>query len=199
MIEIVRFEVAPERHEELVAGHLDARRAIRDAAPPGALWSRLLRLGERGWIEIVGWGSRAGFERALDVAPSDPTAGAWFALADPGWMILTGEITVTNGDTPPRAGELELSWGEGGAGGETPVDASWSARIEIDGCAWIDPTGWVARRPTVLVLTARGAGTGDAGPESTAHSPDGTGDTPIRELTRVAHAVESADEHGTRE
>ncbi|HSI81620.1 MAG TPA: hypothetical protein VK919_13315 [Solirubrobacterales bacterium] len=197
MIELVRFEVAPQRQEDLVAGHLDARRAIRDAAPPGALWSRLLQHGERAWIEIVGWESRGAFIRALEAAPSDPTAGAWFTLADPGWTILTGEIAATKGKAPPREGELELLWEDGSAGGVTRPGASWSARIEIDDRAWIDPTGWVTRRPMVLMLTASRAGAGRTGGDSTSPASAATAKAPVRELARIAHAVDSVDERGT--
>lgn len=179
-IEIVRFEVAGERHAELISGHADARRAIRAVAPPGALWSRLLRCGERGWLEIVAWESRQVFERALELAPSDPTAGAWFSLADPGWTILTGELLAASAGAPPREGELELSWSDDGGQGS----AAWSARIEIDDRAWLDPSGWVAHPPEMLTLSeVAGDATGESEPGR-------------RELGRIAHAIDAPDERG---
>ncbi len=112
-IEIVRFEVPPERRDALIDGHLDARRAIRAVAPPGAEWSRLLQLDQRRWIEVVGWASRSTFDRAEERSADDPVASAWFDLAEPGWTIVIAELDELPRQPPPAEGELEVEAGGG--------------------------------------------------------------------------------------
>jgi hypothetical protein len=192
-IEIVRFDVPPERHAELLAGHDDARRAIAAVSPPGALWSRLARIGTRGWIEIVAWAQRATFDRALELSPGDPVAGPWFELADPGYTIMLGEAASGSAGPPPRQGELELTWGPGELGLHPPDDASppgaWSSLIEVESRAWVDPSGWADGEPSTLRLIAAG-GPAPAGGTAT------PGAGRAREVARIAHAVDSAGERG---
>jgi hypothetical protein len=184
-IEIVRFEVRPERQAELVARHLGARRAIRSVSPPGALWSRLGRHGERGWIEVVAWGARAVFERALELSPHEPGARSWFELAEPGWTLAIGEAPDAAGDPPPREGSLELQplRARESANGAAAAGEPWTTRVVVDGRTWVDPEGWTAREPAVLRLVVRAGG--DA-PAPGADSP--------RELARIADAVDAAEE-----
>jgi hypothetical protein len=189
-IEIVCFEVPPERREALVAGHLDARRAIRAVSPPGDLWSRLAQLDERRWVEVVAWGSRAVFERALERSQDDPTARAWFDLSELGYTIAIGELAADTAGSPPRDGELELVWGVGA--GEAAVErmaaGAWTALAQIDGRTFVDPSGWVEGEPTVVRLVARRRV--DPQPES----PDLLGREYVRDVGGIVHAIDAADE-----
>jgi hypothetical protein len=187
-VEIVRFEVPPERAEELIGGHLDARRAIRALAPPGTLWSRLARLDRRRWVEVVAWPQRSVFDRALELSPGDPTAGAWFALAEPGFTIVIGEAGEPPDSPPPREGELELVWSrvpEGNAA-EAANGAAWSLLAETDGRTLQDDhASWAEGEPATVrisVLAEGGAGREPAPPGRT------------REAGPIAHAVDDAEE-----
>jgi len=185
-IEIVRFEVAPERRQELLAGHLGARRAIHALSPPGALWSRLTRVGERGWIEIVAWERRELFDRALELSAEDPVARPWFDLASPGYMILLGE-TEDAPPLPPREGALELEWAlEDAAPAEGDAEPGWSLRVEIGTRAWVDASGWVERAP----MTARMS----EAPEGSSAPFRVDPPAPFRERVAIAHAVDAAEE-----
>jgi len=187
-IEIVHFEVPPERRAALLAGHLEARRSIRALSPPGALWSRLAQLGGRRWVEVVGWGSRSTFERALELAPDDPTAGAWFALAEPGFTIVIGEVAQAPGSAPPRDGELELVWStEPGYPPAAMDGSSWSVVAYTDGRTLVDPSGWTDGEPQVVRLSVHGRV--EAGGESPAA---GT----MREAGPIADAIDAAEEAG---
>ena len=185
-IEIVRFEVEPERRRELLAGHLGARRAIHALAPPGALWSRLTRVGERGWIEIVAWERRELFDRALELSAADPVARPWFDLASPGYMILLGE-THDAPPPPPREGALELEWALSAAapaGGD--AEPGWSLQVEIGTRAWVDASGWVERAPMAVRISE--AREGSSAPFRV--DPP----APFRERVAIAHAVDAAEE-----
>lgn len=172
-IEIVRFTVPPEREAELVAGHGPATRAIA-AVAPGSRWARLVQLDERTWLEIVAWGSVAEFEHALELAPADPTAAAWFGLADGGWSIVTGAFATHPADGPPAGGALRLDWWPGDAAArDGGAHAGWCARARIDARAWVEPSGWAERDATLLVLSA-----------------DAPAAAPVSELARVADAVD---------
>jgi len=185
-IEIVRFEVTPERQAELVAGHTGARRAIHALSPPGALWSRLTRVGERGWIEIVAWERRELFDRALERSADDPVARPWFDLASPGYMILLGE-THDAPPPPPREGALELEWTrDSAAAGEGEAVPGWSLRVEIGARAWVDASGWVERAPMAARMTeAREASSVPFQVDPPA---------PFGERVAIAHAVDAAEE-----
>jgi len=185
-IEIVRFEVAADRHDELVAGHTAARRAIRAVSPPGTLWSRLTRSGETGWIELVAWVRREVFDRALERSADDPVAGAWFRLAEPGYTILLGEI-AEEPLPPPRDGELQLSWWRNGAAAESPrPGGAWGLQASIDSRAWTDTSGWIEGDPMSLLITDGGEGEGEE-----EASVDGG---PDRERVAIAHAVDPTEE-----
>src|SRR5262249_20480555 len=160
----------------------DARRAIRAVSPPGDLWSRLLQLGDRGWVEVVAWESLDLFERSLERAPQDPTAGAWFALAERGWSILTGAL-ASPVDPPPPAGELELVWSrEGEALPASSSEHAWSMDVKLDPRTWVDPSGWTGRDPGTLRVNA---------PPS---SPGSATESPVsrREVATIASSIESA-------
>lgn len=195
-IELVRFDVAPERRAELIDGHAEARRAIHAVAPPGAIWSRLLRLGKRGWLEVVAWPERAVFDTALERAPSDPTARAWFGLADPAWSISMGEVADPPEAPPPREGELELTWLRGGQremAAAHRLEDGWSALIEVEGRAWIYPSGWSEREPSLLVLAVPPGG-GGAGIRGGAAGAASRGAGHEGEVARIANAIDSAED-----
>jgi hypothetical protein len=186
-IEIVKFDVPPERAGELIGGHLDARRAIRALSPPGALWSRLAQFDKRRWVEVVAWPHRSVFDRALELSPGDPTAGAWFELAEPGFTIVIGEASEPPDSPPPREGELELVWstGPGRKAPEAADGAVWSLLAETDGPTLRDDhTSWVDGEPAIVRISVAG---GEAGRE-----PVGSGRT--REAGLIAHAVDDAEE-----
>lgn len=155
-LEIVRFEVPPERRRDLVDGHLPARRAIRAVSPPGALWSRLAQLGQRRWVEAVAWERRSTFDRALELSQNEPTAREWFDLAEPGWTIELARLEAAPMPAPPREGRLELSWRVPGRRQAPPV-AAWRVLGETDGRMLVDPTGWVEARRSVVRLTVTDA------------------------------------------
>jgi hypothetical protein len=187
-IEIVRFEVSPERRAALIRGHLHARRAIRAVSPPGDLWSRLAQLDERRWLEVVAWDSRPLFERALERAPNNETARTWFDLADAGWSILTGVSPTDPPSPPPPEGELELVWSPEG---EVPAAASaskpeWSIDVQLDLQAWVDPSGWIEKEPAALRVNARRQ-TSDRAPSESPHR-----SATKREVAVIASAIESA-------
>jgi hypothetical protein len=152
VLEIVRFQVIPERRRALIDGHLPARRAIRGVAPPGALWARLAHLGQRGWIEVVAWERRSTFDQALELSQSESTARDWFDLAEPGWTIELARLETPPLAPPPRRGHLEVSWH---ASGRPPAlaGATWIVLGETDGRTLVDPTGWVETRRSVVSLT----------------------------------------------
>jgi hypothetical protein len=187
-IEIVRFEVPPERAEELIGGHLDARRAIRTLSPPGTHWSRLARLDERRWVEVVAWPQRSVFDRALELSPDDPTAGAWFALAEPGFTIVIGEAGEPPDSPPPRKGELELVWSTPPAtkAPEAANGAVWSLLAETDGRTLHDDhESWTDGAPaSVRISVQAGVGAG--------REPAGPGQT--HEAGPIAHAVDDTEE-----
>jgi hypothetical protein len=189
IVEIVRFEVEPERREELVAGHLDARRAIRAVSPPGALWSRLAQLDERRWVEVVAWGSRSVFEQAVERSQDDPTARGWFDLSEPGYTIAIGELAGDPG-SPPREGELELVWGAGTGKGtaEHMTADTWRALAEIDGRTFVDPSGWVESEPTVVRLAVRRR------VDPQAESSDLPEGEPSGDAGRIVDAIDAAEE-----
>lgn len=155
-IEVVRFEVPPERRDALIAGHLDARRAIRDVAPPGDRWSRLAQLDQRRWLEVVAWDNEAVFERALKGSSADQRAQSWFDLAQPGWTIRLGASATAPSNSPPANGRLELHWSRKR---EMPAETSspgpeWSIDIRLGPRAWVDPSGWSELQPATLRISA---------------------------------------------
>lgn len=168
-IEVVRFDVQPERAGVLVSGHDAARLAI-DALSPGWIWSRLARFDERSWVEIVAWNGRAAFDRALELSANDPVASAWFELADPGWTIVLGEPVADSVPIPPPAGSLELI--EAGAGEDsalvaTPDDGSaWTMLVEVEGAVW-QHDGWRRSSPGMLRVTVPAPERGPAAPSWT--------------------------------
>lgn len=156
-IEIVRFEVPPERAEELIAGHERARLAI-DSVSPGWIWSRLGRFDERSWIEIVAWRERVAFDRALELSVNEPDAADWFGLADPGWTITLGEPVEAPASGPPGEGTLALTTaprGEGSALVATPEEgAAWSMLIALDERVWSEAEGdWRPASSSMLRIT----------------------------------------------
>jgi hypothetical protein len=189
-VEIVRFEVSPERRDALIGGHLDARRAIRAVSSPGDLWSRLAQLDSRRWVEVVAWQSRGLFEQALERAPKEETARRWFELAEPGWSILTGVSSTDLVGPPPTEGELELVWSQEA---ELPAAASsskhgWSIDVRLDLRAWVDPSGWTEKERGTLRVNAAGSTTRERT------------ETPgiQREVAVIASAIESAEVGGPR-
>lgn len=155
-IEIVRWTAAPERAEALVAGHQPARLAI-DAVAPGWVWSRLGRLDERTWIEVVAWSSRQAFLRALELSSRQPTVQDWFDLADPDWTLELGEHVDGDLGLPPAEGDLELTSSRGDDADlvAAPDQASrWSALIEMDGRVWSEGS-WNATKPSLLRIGVR--------------------------------------------
>jgi hypothetical protein len=193
-VEIVRFQVSPERRDELVGGHLDARRAIRAVSPPGDLWSRLAQLDERRWLEIVAWGSRPLFERSLEHAPNDETARTWFDLAEAGWSIFTGRSPTDSPSPPPPEGELELVWSAGGqvAAAASASKPEWSIDVQLDLQAWVDPTGWIEKEPAALQVNARRQSS-DRVPSESPHK-----SATKREVAVIVSAIESAAVGGPR-
>lgn len=174
-LEIVRFEVPPERRAELLDGHLAARRAIAACSPPGSLWSRLAELDGNRWVEAVAWEDRAVFEGALERSPNDPVAGTWFALAEPGYTIVVGELERPD-PPPPREGALELTWAPGpDAAPPQAADAAWSAVAWFDGRTLVDERGWVEGEPSAVRVAVH---SGDPGPGA----------------ARIADAVDAAEE-----
>jgi hypothetical protein len=172
-IEIVRFEVPPQRREALIGGHLEARRAIREVSPPGDRWSRLARLGERSWLEVVAWDSDAVFERALEGSSGDERAQSWFDLAEPGWTIRIGHSAAA--PSPPAEGGLDLLWSEEPTAPEETSSSGpdWSLDVRLGPRAWVDPSGWTELAPAALRISAA---TGSPAPE--------------RETALIASAVE---------
>jgi hypothetical protein len=184
-VEIVRFEVPSEQAESLVEGHGTARLAM-DALAPGWIWSRLARLDERQWIEVVAWQKREAFERSFAEAADDPVAGAWFDLAAPGWTIVLGEPVEAVGPPPPHDGSLELVSAR--AGEEAALVAAheagsrWSLLIETDGRDWTGES-WEETAPGLVRLTVPAPDRGPSPPSwievaTIAHSFDAAGAKP---------------------
>lgn len=155
-IELVRWTAPPERADDLLAGHRPARLAI-DAVAPGWVWSRLARIDDRTWIEVVAWRTRAAFMRALELAPQQQVAQDWFDLADGGWTLQLGEHVDGDQGAPPADGDIELTF----SGGEdadlvaSPEQSSrWSSLIELDGRVWSEGQ-WHPQRPGLLRLGVR--------------------------------------------
>ena len=156
-IEIVRFDVPPERADELIAGHERARLAI-DSVSSGWIWSRLGRFDERGWVEIVAWRDRVAFDRALELSVDEPDAADWFGLASPGWTIRLGEPVEAPSSDPPAEGTLRLaaaSPGEHSALVAAPEEGgAWSMLIGLDERAWYEAgADWRPESPGLLRLT----------------------------------------------
>ncbi len=155
-IEIVRWTAPPGRAEPLVAGHQAAREAIDDVAP-GWVWSRLARMDDTSWIEVVAWRTRAAFERALELAVEQPVPRDWFGLADPDWTLELGEHVDGDAGVPPAAGDLELT-SSGGDDADlvaAPDLASrWSVLVEMDGRVWSEGA-WHTTRPSLLRVGVR--------------------------------------------
>jgi hypothetical protein len=156
-IEIVRFDVPPERADELIAGHERARLAI-DSVSRGWVWSRLGRFDETSWVEIVAWRDRVAFDRALELSVYEPDAADWFALASPGWTIRLGEPLEAAMSGPPPEGTLRLaaaSPGEDSALVAAPEEGdAWSMLIALDERAWREAEGdWRPESPELLRLT----------------------------------------------
>ena len=123
-VEIVRFDVPPERADDLVRGHKPARLAM-DALSPGCLWSRLARMNGRRWVEVVAWRDLAAFERVWKQASKTPEIAAWFDLADPGFTIDLGEPLNDLWPTlPPAKGWIELLSSGGEDSGRMASSAS---------------------------------------------------------------------------
>jgi hypothetical protein len=175
-VEIVRFAVPPARAERLVAGHEPARLAI-DAVAPGWIWSRLARVDERGWIELVAWRDLAAFERALARAVEMRDAADWFDLADPGWTIELGVPVDEEPAAPPAEGYLELV-SSGGARGVTgsAEGAVWSLLLELGGRRW-QGDSWTEVPETLLRVAAL------AGEGASSLPPEG-------ELAEIAHSCD---------
>lgn len=154
-VEIVRFEVPPERADALVEGHEAARLAMH-ALAPGWIWSRLGRFDERHWVEVVAWRERAAFERTFADAADDPVAGAWFDLAAPGWTIVLGEPVEELGPPPPQNGTMELIGARTGENSalEAALEAGaqWSLLIETDRREWRGES-WEPTAPEMVRLT----------------------------------------------
>jgi hypothetical protein len=182
IIEIVRFDVPPDKADALVSGHERARLAI-DALSPGWIWSRLARFHECSWVEIVAWRERAAFERALELSVNEPAAADWFDLAVPGWTIVLGEPVEHAGPVPPQQGTVELIGariGEDAALVATAdEDVQWSMLIELDGRVWTGES-WVRDPPGMLRMTVPAPDRGSPPPSWTevatiAHSYDAAG------------------------
>jgi hypothetical protein len=151
-VEVVRFDVPPERAEELVAGHEAARLAI-DSVAPGWSWSRLARFDRRSWVELVAWPDRGAFERALARSVGEPDAAEWFELADPGWSIVLGRPLEGAGIPPPADGTLELFSARAGEVAAAPGGGSeWSIVLELEDRVWAGDS-WRASPPGQLRIT----------------------------------------------
>lgn len=155
-IEMVRWTAPPERAEPLVAGHQAARDAI-DAVAPGWVWSRLARMDERTWIEIVAWRTRAAFERALELAPREPVPRDWFGLADADWTLELGEHVDGDDGVPPPAGDIELTTSGGDDADLVAApdpESRWSVLVEMDGRVWSEGE-WRTTKPSLLRIGVR--------------------------------------------
>jgi hypothetical protein len=181
-IEIVRFDVPPERVDALISGHERARLAI-DSLSPGWIWSRLARFDERSWVEIVAWRERSAFERALELSVNEPDAADWFDLAAPGWTIVLGEPVEDPVPVPPQEGDVELieaRTGEDAALVAIPDEGvHWSMLVELDGGVWSGES-WTRAAPGMLRMTVPAPDRGSPPPSWTevatiAHSYDAAG------------------------
>lgn len=83
-VEIVRFRVAQEHVQHLLAGRRGALAAIRESYP-GMRSAHLSQLGEGEWIDIVIWDSK---DQALAAA-----AGAMAIPAFAEWAGYIAEVT----------------------------------------------------------------------------------------------------------
>jgi hypothetical protein len=180
-VEVVRFDVPPERAEALVAGHEAARLAI-DSVAPGWIWARLARFDRRSWVELVAWRERASFERALELSVDQPDAAEWFELADPGWSIVLGQPREDERRPPPAEGTLELvaaSAGENAAEDAVPnASSAWSMLLELEDGVWSGDS-WRASPPGELRITA---------PEED----PGASARPGAEVATIAHSYDAA-------
>jgi hypothetical protein len=137
---------------------------------------------------VVAWETRSVFDRALELSEDDPTARAWFDLAEPGWTIVIGEIAAKQPIPPPREGVLELVWRDRADAYEAEDGSAWSMVARTDGRALVDPSGWVEEEPAVVRITVHG----DV--DAQGARPGRPGEGKVRDAGGIAHAIDSAEE-----
>jgi D-hexose-6-phosphate mutarotase len=76
-LEMVRFSVAPDLEEAVVAEHREVLAALTDAAP-GLERAYLSRAEDGLWLHLLVWQDRAAALAAAQRAPGIPVCAAWF-------------------------------------------------------------------------------------------------------------------------